>query len=172
MGAILKPSFKPYISAERIRDSHHNVARLAASGLAQNEIASRCGFTPSRISMLLQSPAMQELVSYYRAQVNEAWSANRDHYFELVFSNMVKAERMIADQLDDAEEGATAPKLKDLITIARDGADRTGYMKKEARLNVSASFASQLEAAITRSKQVQGETEILQLPQDNSRKNT
>lgn len=154
MAEVLKPPFKAHVGVERLRDSHHNIARLAALGMKQIEIAARTGYSANRVNLLLQGPAMQDLVAHYRATVDESWRQNVDDYFQMVFTNMMRAERMIGDRLEEADEGDADVRMKDLIDIARDGADRTGYMKKSAQVVAKVDFASRLEAAIERNKKV------------------
>ena len=141
-------------AANRFRDTHHNVARLFAAGLRHNEVARRAGYSLVRISILYADPAFQELIAYYRKLVTASFVAAVDEYMELGTSNMMKAERMIADKLEAADaEGETLP-VRDLLAISRDAADRFGYGKKQTNVNVNVDFAAQLERAIRRSGKV------------------
>jgi hypothetical protein len=60
---------------QKLRDSHHMIARLRASGLRGYQIAERMGYSSVRVNDLLNSPAMEELVAQYRAKVDEAMAA-------------------------------------------------------------------------------------------------
>lgn len=136
---------------QRLRDSHHRIARLAASGLRVGPIASRVGMSYNRVATLLNSPAMAELIARYREKVDEAWKESEDEFYAVATSNMLKAERQIADRLDEAdEEGETLP-VRELVAISRDAADRFGYGKKQTNVNLNVDFAAQLERAIARS---------------------
>lgn len=139
-------------TVQNLRDSHHIVARLLASGLSQTEIARQSGRSISGITLLANSPAMQELVSQYRAKDDDSWKAQRDEYYDLIFSNGIKAARQIGDQLDSADEpdGPTIP-INRLLAITADSSDRVGYSKKSTTLNVNVDFAAKLEAARRRS---------------------
>ncbi len=82
---------------------------------------------------------------------------NADAFYEVATSNMLKAEVMLADKLEAAEEEGTHLPTRDLIAISRDAADRFGYGKRQTNLNVNADFASLLEKAIQRSgKTIEG----------------
>lgn len=151
MAATLKGSFVPMVSAGRLRDSHHRIARLAAAGLRQDEICQRTGYSRHRVWELLQSPAMIDLVAKYRSKVDEAFERNQDEFYNLATTNMLKAEREIGDRLDD--KGDEIP-IKDLISISRDAADRFGYGKKQTNVNINADFAAELEKAIARSGKI------------------
>lgn len=136
---------------ERLRDPHHMLARFIAMGMTGSDAARKAGYSISRVSLLRNSPAFQELIAYYRNLVNSGWKEEVDEYLELATSNMMKAERMLAEKLEAAEEeGETLP-TRDLIAISRDAADRFGYGKKTTNLNVNVDLAAKLERAIARS---------------------
>lgn len=134
-----------------LRDSHHRVARLVASGLRQFEVAAKTGYSIQRIGTLTASPAFRQLVAEYQALVTEAFVESQDDYFTVATSNMLKAERQIADKLDAADDAGETLPTRELVAISRDAADRFGYGKKLTNLNVNVDFASKLEKAIARS---------------------
>lgn len=136
----------------RLREPHHNVARLIAAGIRpRTELARRSGYTTARIRDLEADPAFQELISHYRKEVDAAFIRSQDDYYELATGNMIVAERMIAEKLEIHDEEGTLPPVRDLLAISRDAADRFGYGKKATNVNVNVDFASKLEQAIARS---------------------
>lgn len=137
---------------QKLRDSHHMIARLSASGLRGFQIAERMGYSNVRVNDLLNSPAMQELVAQYRLKVDEAFVENVDEFFSAATSNMLLAERMISDTLAEADSSGELPSLRTLDAISQGRADRFGYPKKTHNLNVNLDLADQLEKAIARSK--------------------
>ncbi len=143
---------RPVVGAvRRFRDPHHRVARLFASGLRMNEVVERCGYSYQRVHTLSTDPAFQQLVARYREKVDEAFVANADEFYDLATANMRKAETMIAERLEKAEEEEIDLPLKTLVDISNDRMDRFGYGKRQTNLNVNADFASLLEKAIARS---------------------
>jgi hypothetical protein len=117
----------------------------------------RSGYSTQRIDTLFADPAFQQLIAKYREKVDAAYERQQDAYAQLVTSNMVKSETMLAEKLEEAEEAGTFLPTRDLIAISRDGADRFGYGKRQTNLNVNADFASILEKAIARSgKTIEG----------------
>lgn len=154
MSTTLRKAFLPAVTAEKLRNSHHRIARLAAAGLRNFEISDRTGYSPSRVWILLQSPAMIELVMKYRGKVDAAFERNQDEFYNLATANMLKAERQISDRLDKADEEGLDLPIKDLVTVSRDAADRFGYGKKTTQVNLNADFAAELEKAIARSGKV------------------
>lgn len=142
----------------RLRDSHHMVARLAASGISNGEIAEATGYSYSRIAILLQDPSMRELIARYRGKITDAWLDGETTYLNTVRANRNKAERMISDKLDAADETDTPLPTRELLAISRDAADRTGFGKVQKNLNINVDFAAKLEAARQRSATVEGYT--------------
>jgi hypothetical protein len=148
--ALRQPTAKVKIT--RIRERHHDVARLAASGLTNREIAYRLGYAETRICTLLQDPSIVELVKTYTAQKNEAWLSHIDQIQEDALRATAIASRMILDELEDHDEAGTRPPLKELVNLSADRMDRFGYGKRQTNVNVNVDFAKRLEAAITRSR--------------------
>lgn len=130
-----------------LRDSHHLVARLIASGLRTDEVVEQSGYSYASIYRLNADPAFIELVAVYREQVAISHREVVDEYHRLLVGNRVKAERQIADRLDDEESSIST---RDLITITRDAADRTGYGKRSTQ-DHRHSFASEMESVWSRS---------------------
>lgn len=157
-------------SPQKLRDSHHMIARLAATGLRPNKIAEQTGYSYQRVRDLLDSPAMQELVAKYRLRVDESFIENTDEFFSAATSNMLIAERMIADTLAEADASGELPSLRTLDAISQGRADRFGYPKKTHQTNVNIDFAAQLEKAIARSgKTIEGTSRaVLSSPQSAS----
>lgn len=154
MAATLRKAFTPTIPASALRNSHHRIARMAAAGLRKFEIVERTGYSYNRVSQLLAAPAMQELVSTYRAKVDASYERELDQFHHKAFGNMLIGEDIISDRLEGVLDGDTQMSTRDVIAIVADRADRLGYGKRETRVNVNADFAAELEKAIARSAQV------------------
>jgi hypothetical protein len=149
-------------TVSKMRDSHHVIARLIASGLTISETAARAGYSATRVGVLVNgNPAMQELIAKYRDIATKAWAESQDEYYAFIYSNGLKAQRMIADQLDEADEKNVDVPLNRLLSIAADSADRVGYTKKSTTLNINVDFAAKLEAARKRSAKVIDATAML-----------
>lgn len=152
---LRKPSAA--VRIQKLKDSHHQVARLIASGLPLYEVAERTGYSYQRIATLNVDPSVQELVANYRNMVNEAWRESIDEFQRNAIANMAKAERMLGDKLDAADEGDETLSTRELVAITSDRMDRFGYGKKNMNVNVNVDFAAKLEAAIARTKKVAAE---------------
>lgn len=153
--AVLQKPRERLPAAIRFRDSHHRIARLFASGMTLAQVHERCGYSMTRLSVLRNDPAFDELVAEYRKDVNESWKENIDEYYGLRVANMVEAELQIEEQFARArDEGTTLP-LKTLLAYSSDSADRFGYGKKSSKdVNLNVDFADRLQKAISRSGKV------------------
>jgi hypothetical protein len=136
---------------QKLKDSHHHLARLFASGLNIPAVARRVGRTVEAVRRIRQSPAFEQLVAEYRNVITEKWAESVDDYYEIACGNMVRAELQLADRLGEAEDAGETLPVRDLIAISRDAADRFGYGKRQTNVNVNADFASILERAVRRS---------------------
>jgi len=136
---------------QTLRDTHHRIARAVAAGLNNGDVATSCGISYNRVSVLKRDPAFMELVAHYRGMVTAEYVRSVDSFMEVATANMLKAAVMISDKLDDAIDKGEFLPTRDLLAIHDTGADRFGYGKMQKNLNVNVDFASQLEKARRRS---------------------
>ncbi|HEX4500120.1 MAG TPA: hypothetical protein VH187_02970 [Scandinavium sp.] len=158
--AVQKSSIAP---VQKFRDSHHRMARLFASGLRVKEVAELTGYSVSRVSLFHTSPAFQDLIAEKRKIEDEVHRDQITAYNQLILSNGLKAERKIADKLDDDDESEEMS-VRELISIARDAADRVGLSKRSVQVGVSVDFASLLDRAIKRSNPPSGDLKLVPQP--------
>lgn len=166
MGKLFEGAWKPTVTVEKLRHSHHRVARMMAAGLRDFEITEKTGYKSARLHVLKSSPAFIDLVARYKEMVDKGFQQNADEFSALATQNMIKAQSMIADTLDDAEEEGVKLPLRDLIALQADGADRFGYGKKSSVLNTNVDFAAILEKAVRRSKLATRGDEVLEIEAD------
>lgn len=143
--AQLKQPRSPQGRPKVLREAHHRLARLVAAGLRNEDILSRTGYSYTRLKTLRDDPSFQELVAAYREKVDEAFINGIDEFYETSTSNMLRAERMIEEHLDVAEESGELPSLKTLMALTSDRADRFGYSKKVVNRNENIDFAAMME---------------------------
>lgn len=136
---------------KRFRDSHHRMARLFASGMRVKEVAELTGYSLSRVSIFHSSPAFQELIAQKRGVEDEIARDEITQYNQLILLNGLKAERKLADKLDDDDESEELS-VRELISISRDAADRVGLSKRTVSTNLDINFADLLDRAIKRSE--------------------
>ena len=135
---------------QKFRDSHHRMARLFASGLRVKEVAELTGYSYARVSLYHTNPAFQNLCDEYRDIEKEVHRDAITEYNQLILANGLKAERKLADKLDD-DDDTEELSVRELISIARDAADRVGLSKRTVQANINVDFASVLDRAVKRS---------------------
>ena len=155
--SVLREKSAPLARLQSLRDSHHRVARLMATGLNNVQIAEATGYSLQSISRYRSDPSMLDLVAHYRDLVTEDWRDETDHFHQLAISNMLRAERMLSDKLELADESGDLPTYRDLAAISSDRMDRFGYGKRSSQTNLNIDYASALEAAIARRKTIEAD---------------
>ncbi len=128
-----------------MRETHHRLARMVAAGFRTEEILKLTGFSSTRLYQLRGDPAFCQLVSSYKDKVDEAYVRGVDEFWETSTSNMLRAERMIEEHLDEADESGEKVSLKSLMALTADRADRFGYSKKVINRNENLDFAAMME---------------------------
>lgn len=117
---------------QRLKSSHHAVARHLASGRTVQETALLTGYTPQRVSDLGLDPAFQDLLAYYEIQVDEIGIDDAQR-FQLKLKDVGEAALdLIDDRVNDPVKSATIPigELRQIVTMA---ADRTVAPPKQAQ---------------------------------------
>jgi hypothetical protein len=127
---------------KKLRETHHQLARLLAKGMKAGEAALVVGYDPSRISILLADPAFANLVQTY-AGVKD-----------LEFADWARvAATFSMEVLQDLQErfhedpNAYSPEFK--LEVLKTLADRTGNgpSHKMTNVNVNVDLAARIESA-------------------------
>ena len=148
----LREKAAPIARLTALRDSHHAVARLMASGLNNVQIADSLGHSLASLSRWRSDPAMQDLVAHYRTLVTEEWLNEVDQISKMSVSAIAKGLRTIHDHFDDADDRGELVPMNRALSVVSDLMDRFGYGKKSSTTNVNVNYAAELEAAIARSR--------------------
>jgi hypothetical protein len=134
---------------KKLRDSHHQVARLLATGFKPGQVSIITGYSGSRISILQGSPMFQELLEFYRGESEAGFADLQDRLATL----SLDAVEEIRDRLNDGELSN-----KDLLKLVELTADRTGHGPRTTSVNVAVNLAGRLEKAKERVKQLEIKT--------------
>lgn len=129
-----------------IKDRHHALARVLASGESEGVASAITGYSQSRISILKADPQFCELLEFYRGQAIDETEAFRKR---MVMVGMT-ALGELAERLENEPEKFTPGTLKD---IAKDLADRTGHApssKPAQGLNVNINIRDSMAEARAR----------------------
>lgn len=105
---------------KRISNRHHALARLIASGMTDGDAALTLGYDISRVSILKQSPAFQELLSLYQGEVNAKFATNLEHMAGL--SNDALLE--LRDRIEESPDDFSTRELLSIVTELNDRAER------------------------------------------------
>jgi hypothetical protein len=138
-------------SIKKLTDSHHALARVLAEGMKDVEAAAITGYTPSRISVLRDSPLFAELIEHYRANKDTAFG----ELHERMLTVGLVAVQELAERLEtEPEKIGTTTILEAIKTLA----DRTGHgpQTKSTNLNVNVSLASRVAEGRRRAMSTQG----------------
>jgi hypothetical protein len=130
---IVKTQTAPAI--KDIKDRHHALARVLATGESEGNASAITGYSQSRISILKADPQFQELLAFYRGTAIDEVEAYRKRMVMVGQS----ALNELADRLEEKPETFTPGTLKD---IAKDLADRVGLApngggSKSVNVNIS-----------------------------------
>lgn len=109
----------------KLRDSHHALARTLATGISEHEASLVTGYSASRISILKNDPQFQQLMEFYRQSGTELAVDMRSRMFNLGIDAIEELHERLHTRPDDMSSAL----LKD---IAKDMADRTGHAPKAA----------------------------------------
>lgn len=108
-------AYKPP-TVQKLRDTHHALARLMASGESQVNAALITGRTKEGVWILMQDPTFLELVEYYRS--------NKEQAYEVVhqeLANLGKAAvHELQERLEEAPESFSNGEMRKLAEFALD----------------------------------------------------
>lgn len=134
------------VPLKKLSDRHHALARLLASGTPEGEAALILGYDISRVSILKQSPAFQELLALYRREVDFEFSTVLEHMAGLSRDALLEIRERLEE---NPEDFAT----KDLLAIVNDMADRTGAPRqREVKQEINVNLGDRLAAARERAR--------------------
>ena len=130
----------------KIRDAHHALARVLATGTSEGEASLITGYSPSRISILKADPQFQELLAFYRSTTVEGVTDFRQRMLNLGMGALQELE----DRLDDNPDSFSPALLKDIV---KDMADRTGHAPNKGpsvEVHLNSPLADRIKAARAR----------------------
>ncbi len=105
---------------KELRDRHHALARVLATGSSEADASRIVGYTPSRISILKADPQFRELVEFYRGTATEVIADFRERMALVGLT----ATALLGERLEDQPEEVGTGLLNDIVKTM---ADRTGH---------------------------------------------
>ncbi len=112
---------------KRITDRHHALARLLAAGTPEGEAALILGYDNSRVSILKQSPAFQELLDLYRAEVDREFATTLDHMAGLSRDALLELRERIEEEPEKFSN-------RELLSVVNEMVDRSDADGSDAKL--------------------------------------
>lgn len=134
------------VSFDQIRARHHRIAQLLASGLKPITVARLVGYSPGFVSNLQSSPAFQELLAHYAAEV-------ADQFTDFVQSASEFSQEVLDELRDRLQENPKQFTVNQLLESMKATADRSGNapVAKSVNLNVNTDLGTKLAEARKRS---------------------
>lgn len=109
---------------QKLRASHHAIARYLASGKTARETAILVGCTAQRVGDLTRDPSFNHLLDYYREQINESGIVDAERAQAKLRIAAETATDLIQERLEDETKSKDIP-IGELRQIAAFGYDRT-----------------------------------------------
>jgi len=126
---------------KKMRHRHHHAARLIAEGRTTQQVAIITGYTPGTISALKSDKAFNELVTMYKADIDELFLSMQDRMASLGLDMMDELQ----ERLDEEPEKFTN---KMLLETVKTVADRTGNgPSSTVNSNINIGIAERLKSA-------------------------
>ena len=154
-----KPAPKQRLA--RVREVHHNAARLLAAGWRSVDVALATGLDPTRIRQLKGDPAFQELVEFYTNREDQRFVEVRER---LKSVGLVATEELLQRLLDDPEQ-FTVNALVETVKATLDRAGHGPVSKKESvELKLTGEELARMKAEAQVGEVIDVETAMEALP--------
>lgn len=142
---------------KKLNDKHHALARALASGMDQTTAGIVTGYSDSRISILKNDPSFQELLVFYRKNLDVVYA---DLHGRMSTFSLVVLEEL-NERFENDPESMENPFLHDLFKTLT---DRTGFGPRSTQVNVNVDLAGRLSAARRRAAEGEGSAPMQALP--------
>lgn len=144
-GERVKVKAAPKQTLQKIRQSHHSMARMIAMGKNNIEVSETLGVSPGRVSQLKADPAFQELISYYTTMTDQVYV----DVAERIAGFTTDAMEVLHERIRETPEQVKNEELLKAIAL---GLDRTGYGPKSTT-NINSRVMVVTDAELDRIKQ-------------------
>lgn len=148
---------------KRLRDSHHQIAALLASGMAAREVAAATGYSENRIALLKGDPAFKGLLEFYRGKNREQLERVIDRVKVLGLDALAELQ----ERLETNAEDFTNADLMRLLGLTLDRAGFGPTKKLEVRSGLTPEEIAVLKAAtVGRERIIDAQTTDAQWSED------
>jgi len=125
---------------KKLRDSHHQVARLLAAGMKAEEISQITGKATSTIYCLKCDPAFKDLIEFYRGRQDASYADLHERLRNLGGTAMA----LLQERIDEDPDKISNTLLTEVIKTT---ADRVGHGPKQTNVNINLDLEARLDAA-------------------------
>ena len=133
---------------KKLRESHHRICYFLSTGMTCTEVAEKTGYSVSRVSILANTPAVQEQIAVYRREtLSPLLLSDRE---ELKVALGLQQLRMMKDHYDDADAADELLPLREIRADYKAIHGNSGTV-----LNVNVGFAARLEAAVATTRRLE-----------------
>lgn len=148
---VLNPPEKGIVASPiaKLRNSHHMLARLLAEGRKNGECALMTGYSPSRISILQNDPAFQDLLAYYKANTEAKYLDVHERLATLGLATLDELQERLEENPDSFSN-------KDMLALAEFALDRS--ITKDQRRTAGGSGAPAIAVTFVGSPPSPGHT--------------
>ena len=115
---------------QALRARHHGVARLLAEGVPEGVVAEMTGYTGPYISTLKNTPAMIELIEFYRSPKTETAKLMGEKLRVVADMSLELIQKRLEDKPDDVS-------VSELTNVAKLGFDRSGNGPNSTVTNIN-----------------------------------
>ena len=127
-------------SLAKVSQRHHALARCLALGMSTSEAALSTGYDPVRVGQLKRDPLFQELMGFYREEATDVFRATA----EALHGVTGEAIAALRERIEGSPEEITT---KDLVEIAKLGADRSGHGPQTTQTQVHVDLRDRMARA-------------------------
>lgn len=138
----------------QLRDRHHALARVLATGSPEGEASVITGYSLSRISILKADPQFRELVEFYRTTATEVVADFRQRMAMVG----ITATEVLSERLEESPDDIGTGLLNDIVKTM---ADRTGHAPAKgptAQISLHVELQDRIERARRRLEAFQPKT--------------
>lgn len=113
---------------KKLREAHHQAARLLANGSRPGEVSAMTGFSLSRLSTLQADPTFAELQAHYAEVANTRFADVQERMVVLGLS----ASEELLERIIESPDSVTNKELREILQAALDRGGHSPVTRKES----------------------------------------
>jgi hypothetical protein len=122
---------------QKVREVHHQAARLLATGMKAVEVSAIVGLSQSRLSLLQADPTFAELLAHYRNEEARSFADVQQRAVALGLDAMAELHERIVENAKEVPNST-------LIEIMKSALDRGGHAPVKRSISVGATVPQEM----------------------------